>query len=311
MSRAKTTIAVLGTGQMGGPIARTLLAAGFDVRAWNRSPAKLEPLVAAGARIAADPRKAVEGAQVVITMLADGRAVEETMLEPGGALAAMPQGAVWIQMGTIGPGWTGRFAGLAEHRRVHLVDAPVSGSDGPAARGELVVLASGPGHGEGDANVRRRIQPVFDALARRTVWVGAVGNGSRLKLVLNSWLVSTVETAAEAVALAEGLSLDATVLLEVLEDVPLASPYALDKARAMVDHDFTPGFPLRHALKDARLADSAARIADVAVPLTSAIITRWAEVEAQGHGNDDVASVVDGLVRSANDEPSADARAAG
>jgi 3-hydroxyisobutyrate dehydrogenase len=306
-----TTIAVLGTGRMGGPIARTLLAAGFDVRVWNRSPAKVEPLAAAGARIAGDPREAVAGAEVVITMLADGRAVEETMLEPGGALSAIAPGAVWIQMGTIGPEWTGRFAGLAEHSGVHLVDAPVSGSDGPAARGELVVLASGPGHGKGHANIRRRIQPVFDALARRTVWIGAVGDGSRFKLLLNSWLVSTVEAAAEAVALAEGLGLDPTLLLDVLEDGPLASPYALDKARSMVEREFTPGFPLSHALKDARLAGSAARMANVAVPLTSAIITRWAEVEAQGHGHDDVASVVDGLLRPEQHEPSSDARAAG
>jgi 3-hydroxyisobutyrate dehydrogenase len=262
---ADAPVAVLGTGRMGDPIAHNLLAAGFDVRAWNRSPAKLEALAAAGARIAGDPREAVANARVVITMLADGRTLEETMLDPGGALAAILPGAAWIQMATIGPAWTGRFARLAEHNGVHLIDAPVSGSDGPAARGELVVLASGPGHGNHHCHgkVRRRIQPVFDAIAGRTLWVGPVGDGSRLKLVLNIWLASTVEAAAEAVALAEGLALDATLLLEVLDGGPLASAYARDKARAML--------------------------------------------AASGHGDDDVASVVDGLTRPA---PPSDAQVA-
>jgi 3-hydroxyisobutyrate dehydrogenase len=281
-----TTIAVLGTGNMGAPIARNLLRAGFDVRVWNRTPAKAEALVAAGAGYAPQPADAATGADVLITMLADGAAVDHVMTGPAGALPVLSPGAVWIQMSTIGVEWTERLAGPAARRGVTFVDAPVSGSSEPAEKGELVILASGA------QSVRARVAPIFDVLGRQTLWLARVGDGSRLKLVLNNWLAVLVEGMAETLALSATLGLDPHLFVGTIAGGPLASAYAVAKGNAMLDEQFRPGFPLRHAAKDATLASDAAHDRGLALPLTAALLPRWQDAIALGHGDDDVASAV-------------------
>jgi 3-hydroxyisobutyrate dehydrogenase len=281
----RTTVAVLGTGSMGAPIARNLLAAGFAVSVWNRTTARAAPLVEDGAHLASSPADAARNAEVVLTMLADGAAVEEAMSGSGGALEAMQPGAVWIQMATVGVNWIGRLVDLAGERDVKLVDAPVSGSDGPAREGKLIVLASGPDE------ARARVQPIFDAIGRQTLWLGPTGQGTRMKLVLNNWLVTQVEAVAETVALSEALGLDPDLFPDAIDGAPLGSPYAVTKARAMISGDYTPGFALRLAFKDATLALDAAKDLGLGLPLTAALAARWREAIADGHANDDVSSV--------------------
>jgi 3-hydroxyisobutyrate dehydrogenase len=280
------SIAVLGTGTMGRPIAANLLAAGFRVSVWNRTAARAEPLVEQGARLAASPADAVASAAVILTMLADGAAVESAMGGPAGALAGAPRGAVWIQMATVGIDWTRRLAGLAHDAGVEFVDAPVSGSSGPAHDATMVVLASGP---EG---IDERVAPVLDAIGRKTVWLGPAGNGSKLKLALNNWLATQVEAAAETIALTEALGIDPRAFVEALADNPLGSPYAVAKATAMLDGRFQPGFPLRHAFKDVGLTLAAAGDRGIELPLTDALAGRWTRAIADGHADDDVASVI-------------------
>jgi 3-hydroxyisobutyrate dehydrogenase len=276
---------------MGAPIARRLLEAGFSVRVWNRTRARAQVLAADGADVKGTPAEAADGAGVVLTMLSDGEAVEHAMLGPAGALGAMSREAVWLQMGTIGPRWTDRFVTLARRDGVELVDAPVSGSDGPARSGELVILASG------SDGTHERVRPLLDALGRRTLWLGPAGAGSRLKLVINNWLVCLVEAAAETLALADGLDLDEQLFVDVIADGPLAAPYALTKSRAMIEGDYAPGFPLRHALKDVLLTLSAASAADVDMPLTATLAPRWQRLADSGRGDEDVAVVSAGLPR--------------
>jgi 3-hydroxyisobutyrate dehydrogenase len=270
---------------MGAPIAQNLLAAGFPVSVWNRTAARAAPLVDDGARLASSPADAAKNADVVLTMLADGAAVEETMSGPGAALDAMRPGAVWVQMATVGVDWIGRLIGLAEQHSVELVDAPVSGSDGPAREAQLIVLASGPDEEHG------RVQPIFDAIGRETLWLGPTGQGTRMKLVLNNWLVAQVEAVAETVALTEALGLDPHLFPEAIDDAPLGSPYAVAKARAMISGDFSPGFALRLAFKDAGLALDAAQELGLSLPLTAALAPRWQQAIADGHADDDVSSV--------------------
>lgn len=276
-----TTVAVLGTGNMGAPIARNLLRAGFTVRVWNRTPAKAEPLVADGATYAPQPAAAVAGADVVITMLADGGAVEHVMAD-----ARLSPGTVWLQMSTVGVEWTDRLAASAAGRGVAFVDAPVSGSSEPAEKGELVILASGAGP------VRARVEPIFDVLGRQTLWLAHIGDGSRLKLVLNNWLAVLVEGMAETLTLSTTLGLDPHLFVGTIAGGPLASPYAVAKGDAMLDARFEPGFPLRHAAKDATLARDAAQDRGLALPLTAALLRRWQDAIALGHGDDDVASAI-------------------
>jgi 3-hydroxyisobutyrate dehydrogenase len=280
------TIAVLGTGRMGAPIARNLLRAGFDVSVWNRTPRRAQELVDAGARLAASPADAAGSAEVVLTMLADGEAVDHAMTGPEGALSALHPGSVWIQMATVGVDWTDRLAARAWDHGLEFVDAPVSGSDGPARDAQLVVLASG------SDTVRKRVQPLFDAIARRTLWLGPAGSGARLKLVLNNWLASITEAMAETLALTGALGLEQSLFLEAIAGGPLEAPYAATKGRAMLAGEFTPGFALHLALKDVRLALDAGHDRGLELPLTDALARRW-ELAMPAHAGDDLASVID------------------
>jgi 3-hydroxyisobutyrate dehydrogenase len=188
-------------------------------------------------------------------------------------------------MATVGVDWIDRLSRLAGEHDVEFVDAPVSGSDGPARAGELIVLASGPD------KARSRLQPIFDAIGRETLWLGEAGNGTRMKVVLNNWLVVQVEAVAETVALSEALGLEPHLFPEAIDGAPLGSPYAVAKAQAMISGDFSPGFALRLAFKDAGLALDAARESGVGLPLTTALAARWRQAVADGHADEDVSSV--------------------
>jgi 3-hydroxyisobutyrate dehydrogenase len=215
-------VAVLGTGGMGAPIARNLLAAGFPVTVWNRTGSRAAALVEDGATLALSPLAAAADAGVVLTMLTDGEATAETI---DGSASGLEPGSIWIQMGTVGVDWTERLAERAAAHEIAFVDAPVSGSTGPAQEGELVVLASGP------ENVRSRVQPIFDAIGRDTFWLGRAGKGTRMKVALNNWLAASTEAVAETLALSEGLGLDPDQFIDVFADSPVASPYAVAKGR--------------------------------------------------------------------------------
>jgi 3-hydroxyisobutyrate dehydrogenase len=279
-------VAVLGTGTMGAPVARNLLRAGLGVRVWNRTPARAAALAAEGARTASTAAEAAAGAEVLITMLTDGVAVEHVMNGPSGALSTLAPGAIWIQMSTVGVEWTDHLADLALRHELVFVDAPVSGSSGPAERGQLVILASGA------QSVRPLVEPIFDILGEHTLWLERVEDGSRLKLALNNWLAVLVEGMAETLTLSEALGVDPRFVLEAIADGPMASEYAMAKGAAMLDAEFAPGFPLRHATKDAELAVKAAHQHGVDLPLTSALLPRWKKAIAMDHGADDVAAAV-------------------
>ncbi|MDX6582452.1 MAG: 3-hydroxyisobutyrate dehydrogenase [Solirubrobacterales bacterium] len=280
------TIAVLGTGRMGAPLARNLLAAGFRVIVWNRTESRAAALVGGGATLASSPLIAATDADVVLTMLTDGAATADTVDGDDGAASALRPGSIWIQMGTVGVTWTQRLAELAASHEIEFVDAPVSGSTGPAQEGELVILASGP------ENTRPRVQPIFDAIGRHTYWLGRAGNGTRMKVVLNNWLAASTEALAETLSLNDALGLDPDEFIDLFADNAMASPYAVAKGRAMVAGDFAPGFPLQHAFKDTALALAAAKDVGLELPLTEAVEGRWRGAIARGHGDEDLAAII-------------------
>jgi 3-hydroxyisobutyrate dehydrogenase len=281
------TIAVLGAGgAMGSAIARNLLRAGMRVRAWDRTRAKAQPLADEGAAVCDTPAQAAETASMILTMLADGGAVLSAMDGEAGALSAAGDAVLWLQMSTIGEAGTARCAELARERRVLLVDAPVLGTRQPAEEGKLVVMASGPE----DDELRERLRPVFDALAQKTMWVGEVGAGSRLKLVTNAWLLAVVEGCAESIALADGLGLDPALLLEAVEGGALDMPYLRMKAKAILTGNFEASFGLALAAKDATLIEEAARARDLELPLLATVQQRLAQ-SAREHGDEDVIAV--------------------
>jgi 3-hydroxyisobutyrate dehydrogenase len=277
-------IAFLGAGRMGSPMAANLARDGFAVRVWNRTISRAEALTAGGAVVTGSPAEATRGASIVITMLADGPATERAATGPDGLLEAGP-GMIWVQMGTVGAEWTARLARIADARGVVFVDAPVSGSEGPARAGQLVILASGP------HQVRELLAPVFGVLGRATAWLGPAGNGTRAKLVLNNWLADLTEATAETLSFARRLGLDPAEIVDLLQSTPLGAPYAVQKARSMLAGDFSPAFALKLALKDAELAAQAAQATGATLTLTNALLPRWREAAANGHADDDLSAV--------------------
>ena len=203
MESTHEPVEVLGIGAMGHGMATSALRAGIRTIVWNRNPAASQDLAALGAEVAEAAADAARRAAIVVTMVSDADAVISIARDQG-MLAALAPGAIWVQMSTIGVAGIERVADLVDVERpdVTLLDAPVSGSRDPAEQGQLTIFASGP------EQVRSRVARLFDALGQRTIWVGPVGAGSRLKLVNNTWVAFATEAAASSVALAHRLGLD-------------------------------------------------------------------------------------------------------
>ena len=278
-----TKVAVLGTGIMGAAMARNLLSDGMEVRAWNRSREKAEPLAQDGAEVADDPADAARGADFLLTMLSDADVIEESV--GGDVLSALAQDGVWLQMSTVGEEGNGRLSELANQHGVPYVDAPVLGTKQPAEQGQLIVLASGP------EDVREKSERVFDAVGSKTVWLGDAGAGSRLKLVVNNWIVGLLGVLAETVAFAKTVGVDPAAFLETIEGGPLGLPYDQLKGNMMIEEDFPTSFSARLARKDAGLVLGAAEAYDLPMPVAEAIAARFDEAIQAGHGEEDMAAV--------------------
>ncbi|MBL1100055.1 NAD(P)-dependent oxidoreductase [Streptomyces sp. 205] len=279
------SVAVLGTGIMGSGMARNLARSGLDTRVWNRTRAKAEPLAADGARVTDTPAEAVAGADVVLTILYDGQAALETMRQ---AQDALRPGTVWAQATTAGLDGLDALAAFAREKELVLIDSPVLGTKQPAESGQLLVLASGP------VPVRAVVRPVFDAIGSRTVWVGEHGEeaaATRLKLVINSWVLNVTHGAAEALALAKGLGVDPQGFLDAIADGPLDNGYLRVKTSQLLERDLEPpSFATRTAEKDARLIVAAGERAGVRLDVAAAGAERFRRAIAQGHGDEDMAA---------------------
>jgi 3-hydroxyisobutyrate dehydrogenase len=275
------TVALLGTGTMGAGMAASIARAGLPLRVWNRSREKAEPLAGVGVVIADSPAEAVEGADLVLTMLFDADAVAATMEQ---ARASLAPGAVWVQQSTVGVEGSDRLVALARDLGVAYVDAPVLGTRKPAEDGALVVLASGP------PDVRERVTPVFDAIGSRTLWLGAAGEASRLKLAANAWVITVVEGIAESLALTRSLGLDPHLFLQAVAGGAMDAPYVQLKGTAMIEGDFEPSFSLDGAAKDGDLIVAAARGAGVELAVVEAARDHLARARAAGHGGQDLSA---------------------
>jgi 3-hydroxyisobutyrate dehydrogenase len=280
-------VTVLGTGIMGAGMTRSLLRSGLDVTVWNRDPSRARPLADDGATLAETPAAAVTGADVVLTILFDAAAVTEVMTS---ALPAVGDRAVWVQSSTVGLAATEELAELARERGVDFVDAPVLGTRQPAEQGKLTVLAAGP------ESSREQVAPVFDAIGARTVWVSErPGDGHRLKLVANAWVLSITAATAQSIALAGGLGLEPGRFLEIIAGGPTDSGYAQAKGRNMIAGEFTPAFAVDGAVKDASLILEAIREAGVDDRLLSAVHAQFADTAAAGHADEDMAAIIRAL----------------
>lgn len=288
MTSPKEPVAFLGIGTMGYAMASSALRAGIPTVVWNRTPGAIRDLNQLGAETAESPADAAHRAAIVVTMVTDADVVVSIAKEQG-MLAALPPRAVWVQMSTIGVAGIERLAVLvdAERSDVTLVDAPVSGSKEPAEQGQLTIFASGP------TSVRSRLAPLFDALGQRTIWVGPVGDGSRLKLVANAWLALAAEAVNTPLALAHELGLETETVVNALGGGPLVSPWQAAKLRRIVKGDFSVQFALSLALKDVHLALQAAT--DDRFRALASLAEEWQAIVDRGLGGQDLTVVTRAL----------------
>jgi 3-hydroxyisobutyrate dehydrogenase len=288
MAQTHEPVAVLGIGAMGHGMATSALRAGIPTIVWNREPEATRDLAGLGAEVAATAADAARRAAIVVTMVTDTAAVMSIARDQG-MLAALAPGSIWVQMSTIGVAGIERVGALVDGERpeVTLVDAPVSGSKDPAAQGQLTIFASGPDE------ARPRLAPLFDALGQRTIWVGAVGAGSRLKVVNNTWLAFASEAVAASVALAHRLGLETDTLVDALGGGPLVSPWQAAKLQRIAKGEFSAQFALSLALKDVHLALQAGE--DDRFAVLGCLADEWQHVVDAGLGDQDLTVVTRAL----------------
>jgi len=284
-------VAVLGLGIMGSGMAGQLLAAGFDVAVWNRSPDKAAPLGEAGARIAATPRDAAQGAAVVVAMLADDTVSRTVWTGDDGVLAAMADGAIAIDSSTLTGGWVVKLAQLAEARGVRFLEAPVTGSRDQAAQGALRFLVGG------DAEALAAAGPVFEAMGSAVVHLGPVGSGATVKLANNFLCGVQAVSVAEAIALFEKRGLDVEQAMSILSDGAPASPLLKAVSRRMLDRSYDPHFLVPLMAKDLGYAIQALAEVGIISAIAGAARQRFVEADDAGHSYDDIASIVEPLRR--------------
>ncbi|CAI0873387.1 NAD(P)-dependent oxidoreductase [Serratia entomophila] len=276
------TLAVLGTGLIGAPVARNLCRRGSNVRVWNRTAAKAQALTSDGVIACDSPAEAVQGADIIVTVLKDAPAVQAAMQI---AAPALRQGAIWLQLSTVGIEGAGALAALAGQLGLVFYDAPVQGTRQPAEMAQLIILASGP------VAQRDVVQPVFDAIGKRTLWVSEqAGASSRLKLALNHWAFALTHGLAESLALARGLGVDPTLVVDVVSGGPMDSGYFQAKAAAILADNYAASFSIANAAKDARLVADAAAQSGVRMDVALAGLARFERALAAGHGDKDMAA---------------------
>lgn len=274
---------------MGGGMAARLLKAGFPLSAFNRSLDKAKSLAADGARVASTPREAATNADIIISMVADDVASRAMWLGENGALEGAKRGSVFIECSTLTVNWVKELATLATERGCELLDAPVTGSRGPAAAGQLSFFVGG------DAAVLERTRFVFEVMAKSITHVGPSGSGALVKLINNFLCGVQVAALADAIALIERSGLNRETVLPIFTQGTPGSPLMKLLAPRMATSDFTPNFSLKLMAKDLGYALSEARNSSLDLATTAAALEVFKQAIAAGHGERDMSAVVEFL----------------
>ena len=273
-----TTVAFIGLGIMGGPMAGNLVGAGFDVIGYNRSPEPIQRLAQQGGRGAGSLAEAVRDADVVVTMVPDSPDVEAVTIGEDGFYGLVKPGTLHVDMSSIRPDVAKRVAEAGRERGIRVLDAPVSGGEQGAIEGTLSIMVGGSPEDFADG------RPVLEAVGKTVVHVGPAGSGQTVKAANQLIVAGTIELVAEAIVFLEAYGVDTEAAVRVLAG-GLAGNAILDrKAAAMLRRDFRPGFRIELHHKDLGIVTSAAREAGVVIPLGAVVAQLVASLEAQGDG---------------------------
>ncbi|KAB1656755.1 2-hydroxy-3-oxopropionate reductase [Pseudoclavibacter chungangensis] len=274
-----TSIAFIGLGIMGLPMAKNLVQAGHDVIGFNRSRPAVDRFVEAGGRGADSVAQAVAEADLVFTMVPDSPDVEAVVSGEDGVFANARDGAVWVDFSTIRPDVSVRLAEAANAAGLRALDAPVSGGEAGAIEGALSIMIGG------DEDVVEQVRPVLEAVGKTIVRVGPAGSGQTVKAANQLIVAGTIQLVAESLVFLEAYGVDTTAAIEVLAG-GLAGNRILDrKAASMVKHEFEPGFRIDLHHKDLGIVTSAAREAGVVIPLGALTAQIMGAARQKGYGS--------------------------
>ena len=286
---AETKIGFVGLGIMGYLMALNLIKAGYSVTVWNRSPEKCDDLAAGGAAVAQTPAEVAATCDITIAMLADPQACLDVALGENGIAAGMSSGKGYVDVSTVDAATAARVAEAIRAKGAMFLEAPVSGSKGPAQQGQLVFLTAG------DKELFDAALPLLDVMGKASFFLGEVGAGARMKLVVNMVMGSMMSALAEGITLAESSDLDTKQLIEVLGLGAMACPMFALKGPAMVDGKYPTAFPLKHQQKDLRLALELAQEVGKHVPVAAAANGEFEAAMGQGLGDADFSAVLEAV----------------
>lgn len=292
-----TTVAFIGLGIMGAPMAGHLVQAGFDVVGYNRSRPKIDELIASGGRGAGSVAEAVRSADIVAVMVPDSPDVNDVLAGDGGVFEAARPGTLIIDFSSIRPDVTTELAAQAKERGFRLLDAPVSGGEAGAVNAALSIMVGG------DATDFEAASDVFAAVGKTIVHVGPSGAGQTVKAANQLIVAGNIQLLAEAVAFLEAYGVDTQAALEVLGGGLAGSKVLDQKGQNMVTRSFQPGFRIQLHHKDLGIVTSAAREAGVVIPLGAVVAQLMASALASGDGGLDHSALLRGVLRLSGRDP--------
>jgi 3-hydroxyisobutyrate dehydrogenase-like beta-hydroxyacid dehydrogenase len=285
-------IGFIGLGIMGSRMAANLQKGGHQLVVFNRSAEKAAPLIKEGARWAETPAAVAEQVEVLFTMVAHPDAVKEIALSGDGFLDHLRPKTLWVDCSTVNPSFSRQMAEEARSRGIRFLDAPVTGTKGPAAKGELVFWVGGP---EADVQACR---PLFDLMGRRVVHGGGYGMGTSLKMVVNVLLAEAMLAFSEGMALGQSLGISQATLLEVLLGGPVVAPAVANKREKIERAEYEADFPLRWMHKDLHLAAVTAYEQGVALPMAAIAKEIYQQAIGSGLGDQDFSAICEFLNRT-------------
>jgi 3-hydroxyisobutyrate dehydrogenase len=298
-SSSKVKIGLIGLGLMGRPMGMNLLKAGHPLTVWNRTASRASELVAAGAILARSPREVAASADVLLTIVSDPPALEEVLwgsasssgngagvAKDDGAFAGLHSGGIYIDSSTVSPNLARKISAACTERGVRFLDAPVTGGDWGAKKGELVFMIGG------EEGTLKAVEPILGVMGKRWFLLGPNGAGQTIKLAMNSILALQVEALAEALALVAAAGLKGESLVEVLQSSMARSGVLDVKAPNLLKGEYPPSFPLRLMYKDISLALDLAKQLGVTLPAATAARETYGSVKAAAKQDLDYSAVM-------------------
>jgi 3-hydroxyisobutyrate dehydrogenase-like beta-hydroxyacid dehydrogenase len=283
---APKKIGLIGLGLMGRPMAMNLLKAGHSLTVWNRTASRADELLGAGAKLAKSPQEAAAAAEFFITMVSDPPALEEVLWGPGGAMQSLQRGCIYMDSSTISPALARKIAAACAERGARFLDAPVTGGDWGAKKGELLFMVGG------DAATLKEAEPILGVMGKKWFHLGPHGAGQTVKLAMNLILALQIDALAEALALVTRAGLQGEKLVEVLQSSMARSGVLDIKAPNLLKGEYIPSFPLRLMHKDLGLALDLANQLGVPLPATAAARETYSAVKGAAKEDLDYSAVM-------------------